>query len=68
MSELKATLADVGITQEEVASFLDDLVERNGGLNGEALMILYFKLATATEILRRGLEIEPVVVTLEGEE
>lgn len=67
MSE-KATLADLGISKEELAVFVNGLIENNGGMEAEAMQLLYLKTATAAEILRMALGCEVAVVTLEDEE
>lgn len=59
-----ATLDDLGIDKVMLAEFVNDLIERNGGVEAEALQILYLKTATAAEILRKALGCEPVSVTL----
>lgn len=63
-----ATLLDLGIDKEEMANFVNGLVEANGGLDSAALQILYLKTATAAEILRSALGCEPAIVTLEDDE
>lgn len=68
MSGTQATLDDLGIKKEDVAEFVNKLIEENGGLEEQALMTLYIKTATAAEILRKTLGIEPIVVTLEDVE
>lgn len=63
-----ASLEDVGIKKEDMASFVEGLIATNGGDSEEALMLLYIKTATAAEILRKALGVDPILVTLGGDE
>lgn len=63
-----ATLDDLGIDKVGLAEFVNDLIERNGGVEAEALQILYLKTVTAAEILRKALGCDPVQVTVGDDE
>lgn len=70
----KVTLGDLGITNEEIETFITSLMENNL-VESETdeeftrqLMILYIKTITAGKTFADALGIENVNVILEGEE
>lgn len=70
----KVTLAELGITNEEIETFITSLMENNL-VESETdeeftrqLMILYIKTITSAKTFADALGIENVNVILEGEE